>query len=96
MSFRNLYTRLRIKTTATHDEIKSAYYNLSKLYHPDVNRDNTTAVNTFRHITEAYQVLGSPSARAAYDKGWATAHININEICCLGRFSLNLLINSIF
>lgn len=69
MNYRNLYSRLRIQSTATQNEIKTAYYSLSKLFHPDLNRDDKSAVTNFRHITEAYQVLGSPSSRAAYDKG---------------------------
>lgn len=68
MNFRNFYARLRIGSASTQDEVKKAYFNLSKLFHPDLNPNDNTAANNFRHITEAYKVLGNRSARAAYDK----------------------------
>lgn len=35
----NLYTILKVKTTASPKEVKKAYYKLAKIYHPDFNID---------------------------------------------------------
>lgn len=69
MNFGSLYARLRLTAAANQTEIKSAYYRLSKLYHPDRNNDCPNATIQFRNITEAYKVLSNPAAKAAYDKG---------------------------
>ena len=37
-SFVNYYQVLKIRSTATHEEVKSAYKTLAKLYHPDINQ----------------------------------------------------------
>lgn len=64
--FGNLYARLGLTGSATQDEIKKAYYELSKKHHPDRNDGSTT---TFRSITEAYEILGNGTSRAEYDRG---------------------------
>lgn len=69
MNYANLYFRLRVPRTATQEQIKTAYYNLSKRFHPDRNPDDKEAAANFRHITEAYQVLGNKETRAAFDQG---------------------------
>lgn len=69
MNFGSLYSRLRLTAAATQSEIKTAYYRLSKIYHPDKNNNCPKASAQFRNITEAYEVLGDPKAKAAYDKG---------------------------
>lgn len=68
MSYANLYFRLRLPRSATHEQIKAAYYNLSKSCHPDRNPDDKEAAANFRQISEAYQVLGNKESRAAFDK----------------------------
>lgn len=65
---KDLYDDLQISKTATQSEIKSAYYALSKIYHPDRNKTEE-AQNKFRRITEAYEVLGNFRTRRMYDKG---------------------------
>lgn len=61
----NLYTRLELTASATQDEIKKAYYELSKKHHPDRNDGSTTK---FRSIAEAYEILGNVSTRKDYDQ----------------------------
>lgn len=63
----NHYDRLQVSPDADLATIKSAYYSLSKLYHPDTNKDSS-AVENFRLITESYNVLGDPESRAEYDR----------------------------
>ncbi|KRT83509.1 Chaperone [Oryctes borbonicus] len=68
-SAKSHYDVLGITPKATHAEIKSAYYNLSKVYHPDKNQGSTDAATKFRDITAAYEVLGNVRTRRLYDKG---------------------------
>lgn len=73
---KNLYEVLRVRTTATQDQIKRAYLELVKKYHPDrylgdkVYAERYTAV-----LTEAYSILKDPERRRVYDE---QHNININ------------------
>ncbi|KAI4306267.1 hypothetical protein L6164_029560 [Bauhinia variegata] len=64
----SLYEVLRVDRNASTREIKSAYRNLAKLYHPDtaVNRSESDG-RDFIEIHNAYATLADPSARALYD-----------------------------
>ncbi|XP_055611350.1 dnaJ homolog subfamily C member 30, mitochondrial [Uranotaenia lowii] len=63
------YDALGITPNSTQNDIKQAYYKLSKLYHPDRNEGSESAAEKFRAITEAYEVLGNYRLRKLYDKG---------------------------
>lgn len=69
----DFYADLEIQKTATALEIKNAYYELSKKYHPDKNKGSEKAAVRFRQITEAYEVLGNHGKRKRYDKGMCIA-----------------------
>ncbi|CAH2093919.1 unnamed protein product [Euphydryas editha] len=62
------YDVLGVTPKATQNDIKSAYYKLSKLYHPDTSKDEESA-KKFRAIAEAYKVLGNIKLKKMYDKG---------------------------
>ncbi|CAG9830957.1 unnamed protein product [Diabrotica balteata] len=62
------YDALGVSPKSTQNEIKSAYYKLSMVYHPDKN-DDEASLQKFRAITEAYEVLGNVNTRKMYDKG---------------------------
>lgn len=64
---KSYYEILHIPEEATQSEIKEAYYKLSKIYHPDVKKDEGSLA-MFRSITEAYDVLGNVKSRMEYDK----------------------------
>lgn len=68
-SARNYYDDLDLLSTATQDEIKTAYYELSKKHHPDTNTEPDGGTNKFLQITEAFKVLGNVKSRETYDKG---------------------------
>lgn len=64
----SFYEVLRIKQNASSVEIKSAYRNLAKVYHPDSSlRRSESDERDFIQIHDAYETLSDPSARAVYD-----------------------------
>ena len=56
------------RATASDDEIKKAYRKLAMQYHPDRNGGSKDAEESFKEITEAYDVLRDPQKRAVYDR----------------------------
>lgn len=65
----NYYQILKISPKATNAEIKSAYRRLARKIHPDVNTTDTQeAAVEFAKIAKAYEILGNPKERAAYDR----------------------------
>ena len=62
------YKALGVDRKASADEIKKAYRKLARKYHPDTNQD-AGAEDRFKEISEAYDVLGDPEKRKAYDRG---------------------------
>lgn len=63
------YKTLGLSKTATDDEIKKAYRDLAKRYHPDLNPGNKETEEKFKEINEAYHMIGTKDAREKYDKG---------------------------
>lgn len=63
---KNHYELLGLSKEATKKEIKSQFYKLSKLHHPDKN-DTEASRKTFLAINEAYSVLGNDRQRRDYD-----------------------------
>jgi len=65
---KDYYHILGVARGASEKEIKKAYFNLARKYHPDVN-PSPDAEKKFIEITEAYEVLSDPRRRALYDDG---------------------------
>ncbi|XP_066186195.1 dnaJ homolog subfamily A member 3, mitochondrial isoform X1 [Sylvia atricapilla] len=61
------YQVLGVPRTATQKEIKKAYYQLAKKYHPDTNKDDPKAKEKFSQLAEAYEVLSDEVKRKQYD-----------------------------
>lgn len=61
---KNYYDVLGLKKNATQDEIKKAFRELSKKYHPDKKDGNE---EKFKEVNEAYSILGDEKKRKEYD-----------------------------
>lgn len=64
---RDYYEVLGIPRSASAEEIKRAYRNLARKYHPDVNKQ-PGAEAKFKEINEAYEVLSDENKRRMYDR----------------------------
>jgi curved DNA-binding protein len=67
MEFRDYYQTLGLARTASADDIRKAYRRLARKYHPDVSKE-ADALERFKQMQEAYEVLKDPKKRAAYDQ----------------------------
>ena len=64
MSITTYYDTLNVSRNASEKEIKKQYRILAKQFHPDIN---PSAINVFKEIVEAYDVLSSSKKRKEYD-----------------------------
>jgi len=62
------YEALEVSKTCTASELKKSYRKLAMKYHPDRNPDNKEAEETFKYLSQAYEVLKDKDKRAIYDQ----------------------------
>ncbi len=62
------YKELGVEKSATADQIKKAYRRLAMKYHPDHAKDDKSAEEKFKKISEAYAVLSDVEKRKQYDE----------------------------
>lgn len=71
MVFKNYYKILDLETShVSVDEIKIAYRQAAKKYHPDLNVGDTLAEEKIKDINEAYRILSVPASKRKYDRIW--------------------------
>jgi len=68
---RDLYELLGVARDASREEIALAWRRRARDEHPDARHGDAGAPARFRALAEAWQVLGDPGRRAAYDRGLA-------------------------
>ena len=67
MEFRDYYQTLGVERSASADDIRKVYRRLARKYHPDVSKE-ADALERFKQVQEAYEVLKDQKKRAAYDQ----------------------------
>lgn len=68
MAGKDYYETLDLSDGASAEEVKKAYRELARRYHPDANPDDPDAEERFKEISEAYQILSDPEKRQQYDR----------------------------
>src|SRR6186713_1366083 len=72
------YEVLGVSREASVDEIRKAYRDLAKKYHPDVNR-GPEAVHLTARINVAYDMLSDPEKKSAYDNRFGSVEFEVEE-----------------
>jgi Ca-activated chloride channel homolog len=67
MTTGDLYSLLGLPSNASAEEVKAAYRNAARRFHPDVN-PHPNASEEFKLIADAYAILNDPVQRSAYDR----------------------------
>ena len=67
-NFRDYYAILGVSKNASAEDIKKAYRQLARKYHPDLNPGDKSAEARFKEITEANEVLSDVEKRNQYDR----------------------------
>ncbi|XP_050539318.1 protein tumorous imaginal discs, mitochondrial-like isoform X2 [Daktulosphaira vitifoliae] len=73
---KDFYNILGVPKNASQKDIKKAYYQLAKKFHPDTNKGDPSASKKFQEVSEAYEVLGDENRRKEYDT-WGSAGNNM-------------------
>lgn len=64
---KDYYKILGLPRTATKEQIKKAYRDLARKYHPDLNPGDKKAEDKFKEIQEAHEVLSNEEKKKQYD-----------------------------
>jgi DnaJ-class molecular chaperone len=62
------YATLGVARTASDEEIRRAYRELARKYHPDLHPDDAGAKKQFQEVQQAFEVLNDPKKREQYDR----------------------------
>ena len=60
------YEVLELTPAASSKEIKISYYEKSKQYHPDLNKERSST-DKFQQVNLAYEILSNDQLRSEYD-----------------------------
>lgn len=64
---KDYYKILGVSKNSSAKDIKKAYYQLAKKYHPDTNKSDPDAGKKFQEVSEAYEILSDDTKRREYD-----------------------------
>jgi curved DNA-binding protein CbpA len=76
---KNYYKILEVDRSSSYDDIRLAYRNLAKKYHPDQNNDFANFTEIMQDINEAYSVLSKDDSRRKYNIQWDKIYGNQNK-----------------
>ena len=77
----NYYDLLGLRRGASVQDIRRAYRDLSKLYHPDTTElERAIAVPKFQALNEAYATLSSPEKRLTYDYKIGYSRLSVMQV----------------
>ncbi|HMO85869.1 MAG TPA: J domain-containing protein, partial [Lacipirellulaceae bacterium] len=62
------YEILGIARSASAEDVRKAYRQLARKYHPDLNPDDSQAKQKFQEVQAAFDVLNDPKKREMYDR----------------------------
>lgn len=68
MKYTDFYTLLDVPADASSQDIRRAYRQQAKRYHPDTHPGDRQAEQQFKAVREAYEVLSDPEKRARFDQ----------------------------
>jgi len=73
MIFKDYYKILGLESNKiTESELKLAYREAAKKYHPDVNNKESFSEERIKDINEAYKILSNPTTKRRYDRTWCS------------------------
>ena len=64
----DFYATLGVPRTASAEDVRKAYRELARKYHPDLHPDDDAAKDKFKQVQNAFDVLNDPSKREMYDR----------------------------
>src|ERR1700689_1198962 len=62
------YQTLGVGREADTEEIRTAYRQLARKHHPDLNPGDKAAEDRFKKVQEAYDILSEPKKKQMYDQ----------------------------
>jgi len=80
---RDFYDVLGVKKDASDADLKKAFRQMAKKYHPDVNPGDKAAEARFKEVNEAYDILSDTEKRSRYDQ---FGHAGIDPNASTGPF----------
>lgn len=92
---RDYYEILGVERGASDAELKKAYRQKAKKYHPDINQDNHEAEAKFKEANEAYEILSDAKKKAQYDQ-FGHEGVNQNGQGGFGGFDMGDIFGSFF
>lgn len=93
MVFKNYYKILDLETShVSIDEIKVAYRQAAKKYHPDLNVGDKLAEEKIKDINEAYRTLSVPASKRKYDRIW-NSHFGKGQKAFSGKGEKRTILN---